>query len=322
MWVGSVVTCGMPTAETLKYLEPSFISGLKTMEMKARLIVEGFITGLHQSPYHGFSVEFAEHRPYNPGESLRNIDWRVFGKTDRLYTKRYEEETNLRCYIALDVSDSMRYPQRHPNRLPKLEYGAYLAAALGWLMVQQRDAVGLTLFDDAIRYSTPAKAKTSWLLPLFAELEKTVANTEVFTHRTATASVLHQLGHQIGRRGLVVLITDLFSPEQPIEELFPALQRLRHANHEVIVFQLLDHETEALFEFGNIPLVLKDLETGEELKVQPEHIRQAYQTQMQAYVRTIKRRLQELNIDFFEIDIAKPYTKALTDYLIKRHRLV
>jgi len=158
----------MAVKTEIKYLDPAVVSKLKNIEIKARMIVEGFITGLHKSPYHGFSVEFAEHRPYNPGEPLRNIDWKVYGKTDRLYSKRFEEETNLRCHVVMDVSDSMRYPEQG---ISKLEYGAYLAAALQYLMVLQKDAAGLTLFDSEVRFSAPPKARVSWLLPLFKKLE-------------------------------------------------------------------------------------------------------------------------------------------------------
>ncbi|MFW5659590.1 MAG: DUF58 domain-containing protein, partial [Bacteroidota bacterium] len=207
-----------------QYLDPLVVSKLKHIEMKARLIVEGFITGLHRSPYHGFSVEFAEHRPYNAGESLRNIDWKVYGKTDKLFTKKYEEETNLRCHIVLDVSDSMRYPNQQKGRLSKLEYSAYLAAAMAYLMLKQRDAFGLTLFDTDMQLHMPPKAKQSWLVQTLVALENVVKEQEIFVHRTATPEVLHQLAKKVGRRGFVILLTDLFTDPGQHEALFPALQ--------------------------------------------------------------------------------------------------
>ncbi len=305
-----------------QYLDPLVVSKLKHIEMKARLIVEGFITGLHRSPYHGFSVEFAEHRPYNAGESLRNIDWKVYGKTDKLFTKKYEEETNLRCHIVLDVSDSMRYPYQQKGRLSKLEYSAYLAAAMAYMMLKQRDAFGLTLFDTNMQLHMPPKAKQSWLVQTLVALENVVKDQEVFVHRTATPEVLHQLAQKVGRRGFVILLTDLFTDPGQHEALFPALQHLRHAKHEVLIFNVLDHQTELEFEFSNRPLTLKDLETGEMLKVQPEHVKKAYQEAMKSQLDSFERRARELQVDFVPIDIATPYDKALTDYLIKRKRLV
>jgi len=307
------------TRSPIKYLDPVVVSKLNSLEMKAKLIVEGFITGLHKSPYHGFSVEFAEHRAYNPGESLRNVDWKVLAKTDRLFTKRYEEETNLRCHVLLDVSDSMRYPQ---TGMSKLEYGAYLAASLSYLMVRQKDAAGFALFDDAVRQYVPPKARVSRLAPIFEGLTSVVENKDYFTHRTATASVLHQLAAKMGRRGLVVLITDLFSTAQPIDELFPALQHLRHQNHEVLIFYLLDAATETRFDFPNQPLVLKDLETGEELRIQPSQVREPYVAYMKQYQETLRRRCRELQIDLVEADVRTFYDKLLLDYLRKRARMV
>ena len=304
----------------IKYLDPVVVSRLKNIEIKARMIVEGFITGLHKSPYHGFSVEFAEHRPYNTGEQLKNIDWKVFGKTDKLYTKRYEEETNMRCHVILDASDSMRYPVKGET-LSKLEYGAYLGASLAYLMVKQKDAAGLTLFDEKITYHVPPKARLSWLIPIYTRLEEVVAQQEFFTHKTATASVLHEIAHKIGRRGFIVLITDLFTSMEEADALFPALQHLRHGNHEVVVFQLLDKKTEEQFDFPNQPLTLKDLESGEELKVQPEQIKKVYREQMSDYKNMLKRKARELQVDLFEVDVSKPYDKALTDYIIKRRKL-
>lgn len=306
--------------QTIKYLDPLVVRKLKNIEIKAKLIVEGFITGMHRSPYHGFSVEFAEHRPYNPGESPRNIDWKVYGKTDKLFTKKYEEETNLRCQVVLDISDSMRYP-RTDDRISKLEYGAYLAASLQYLMIGQRDAAGLTLFDEEIQFYAPAKSKYSWLIPMYKELERVAADTELFTHKTSTAQVLHRVAMKFNRRSFVILMTDLFNQYDQIDELYSALQHLRHAKHEVLVFNLLDKETEEKFEFPNRPIILQDLETGEKLEVLPNQIKDHYASMMSDFKTKFKQKCYELNINFVEVDVATPYNKVLTDYLVKRRSL-
>ncbi|TAE54719.1 MAG: DUF58 domain-containing protein [Bacteroidetes bacterium] len=305
------------TPASLKYLDPVVVSKLKNIEVKARTIVEGFITGMHKSPYHGFSVEFAEHRPYNPGETLRNVDWKVYGKTDKLFSKKYEEETNLRCQVVLDISDSMRYPQ---TGISKLEYGAYLSAALMYLMIGQRDAAGMTLFDEEIRFYAPARSRYSWLLPIFQRLEELLAGREFFTHRTATVKVLHQVAMKFHRRSLVVLITDLFNPGEDPDQFFKALQHLRHEKHEVLVFQLLDKETERDFDLPNRPVLLQDLESGEKIEVMPQQIRAHYRELMQSFSNTFHKRCNEYGIDFVEVDIRQPYDKTLTDYLVKRRR--
>lgn len=308
----------MAKAHQIKYLDPVVVSTLKNIEIKARMIVEGFITGLHKSPYHGFSVEFAEHRPYNSGQSLKNVDWKVYARTDKLYVKRYEEETNLRCQVVLDISDSMRYPE---TGISKLEYGAYLAASLQYLMVQQRDAAGLTLFDSDISYYAQPKSKVSWLIPMFKKLEEVVADKQVFTHKTAHAKVIHQLARKFNRRSFVILITDLYNNIEQQEELFKALRHLRHSKHEVVLFHLLERKTEAEFDFPNRPIVLKDLESGEEIQVQPSQIRDEYQELMEKHRRIFKQKAHEFNIDFVEVDINTPYNKVLTDYLIKRRAI-
>ncbi len=302
----------------ITYLNPLVVRKLKNIEIKAKMIVEGFITGMHRSPYHGFSVEFAEHRPYNSGESLKNIDWKVYGKTNRLFSKKYEEETNLRCQVVLDVSDSMRYPV---DGISKLEYGAYLAAALQYLMISQRDAAGMTLFDENISFYAPPKSKYSWLIPIYKELENVVKQAEYFTHKTATAKVLHQIAKKFHRRSFVVLITDLFNQTENSSELFKSLQHLRHEKHEVIVFHLLDRKTEQLFDFPNRPIILKDLENGEKIEVHPNQIRKQYQQAMRNFNAAFKQKCYEFNIDFIEVDIAQSYDKILTDYLLKRRKI-
>lgn len=312
-----------------RYLNPVLVSQLNNLELRARGIVEGFITGLHKSPYHGFSVEFAEHRAYNAGESPRTIDWKVYGRTERLYTKRYEEETNLRCHLVLDISDSMRYPlppeQNLLNRMvgsvrpsnlgvSKLEYGTSLCAALAYLLLRQRDAVGLALFDDAIRDFVPAKSRASWLLRIMEPLQAQLDNQTQFTRRTATANVLHSLAPKLGRRGLVAIISDLLIDEDPAE-LFLALQRLRHDRHELILFHLLDRRTEADFALPDRPLVLRDLESGQRMRLRPEQVRAQYQAQMKAWLNLLRRRCRELHIRLVELDTHQPYDQALLAFV-------
>lgn len=304
--------------QSIPYLNPEFVSRLGNIDIKARLIVEGFITGLHKSPYHGFSVEFAEHRPYNPGQPLKSIDWKVYAKTGKLYSKRFEEETNLRCNVVLDQSDSMRYPIKG---ISKLEYGAYLAGALQYLMVSQHDAAGLTLFDSQIRYQTRPKARKSMLLPSFLELERVVRQKDFFQHKTASADVLHTLAQQFGQRSFVILITDFLDNLDQQEAIFKALQHLRHQKHEILIFFLLDKKTEEDFVFPDRPTVLKDLESGEELTVQPGQIRKVYQEAVHRFKDKIRRRCRDLSVDLVEVDIQTSYDKVLTDYLIKRKKL-
>lgn len=307
--------------QIVPYLDPLVVRKLKNIEIKAKMIVEGFITGMHKSPNHGFSVEFAEHRQYNIGDSLRDIDWKVYGKTDKLFLKKYEEETNLRCQVILDVSDSMRYPQGNPERISKLEYGAYLAAALHYLMIGQRDAAGLTLFEDKITFHSRPNSKYSRMIPVFQKLEEVAKNTDFFTHKTASAGVLNELAIQLHRRSLVVIITDLFNKTEERTALFQALQHLRHGKHEVLMFHLLDRKTEQDFDFPNRPVILRDLETGEKIEVNPYQIKDKYKELMLNYTQDFKRKCHELNIDFVEVDVAQGYEKTLTDYLVKRRSL-
>ncbi len=302
----------------LKYLDPVVISQLRNMELRARLIVEGFITGLHKSPYHGFSVEFAEHRPYNPGDELRHVDWKVYAKTDRHYVKQYEEETNLRHYVVLDTSPSMRY--KSPGQISKLEYGAYLAAALHYLMVRQKDATGLIGFDDRIHTLRPPKSTQSYLRQLLSTLEH-FTRREQDGRRTSAASVLDEVAERISRRSLVVVITDLFENVAEHEDLMKALRHLRYRGHEVLVFHVLEDNTERQFNFPNVPMMFRDMETGEELTLQPSQIKEHYKEAVTEFSSRFRNRCRERNIDFVELDTAEPYNTALLSYLNKRGRL-
>ncbi len=288
------------------------------MELRARLIVEGFITGLHKSPYHGFSVEFAEHRPYNPGDELRHVDWKVYAKTDRLYVKQYEEETNLRHYVVLDTSPSMRY--KHSASLSKLEFGAYLASALHFLMVRQRDATGLIAFDESIHTILPPKSTSGYVRTLLSTLER-LTDLEPAGQRTAAAAVLDEVAERISRRSLVVVITDLFENVAEHETLLNALRHLRYRGHEVLVFHVLESETERRFRFPDVPMQFVDMETGEEMSLNPAQIRENYEEAVLAFSERFKSRCRERNIDFVELDTMKSYRTALLAYLNKRNRL-
>jgi uncharacterized protein (DUF58 family) len=301
-----------------RYLDPVIVSRLKNMELRARLIVEGFITGLHKSPYHGFSVEFAEHRPYNPGDELRHVDWKVFAKTDRHYVKQYEEETNLRHHVVLDTSPSMRY--RHSGQVTKLEYGAYLSAALHFLMVKQRDATGLIGFDETVHTQIVPKSTHTHLRLILGTLERLVSG-DVRDRRTSAASVLHEVAERIPRRSLVVIITDLFENIAAHDELLKSLRHLRHRGHEVLVLHVLESETERRFRFPDVPMLFRDMETGEEISLQPAQLRENYQEAVRVFSERFRRRCLENNIDFVEMDTAEPYDTALLAYLNKRKLL-
>jgi len=292
-----------------KYLQPDVVAKLTNMELVARLVVEGFITGLHKSPYHGFSVEFAEHRQYMPGDEIKHIDWKIYGKTDRYYIKQFEEETNLKAYIILDASKSMSFSSA--GRISKLEYASYITAALAQLMVQQRDAVGFTLYDEKVQLYMPPHATKSYLKEILRQLELLKAS-----NKTATADSLHTIADRIKRRGLVIILSDLF--DKP-NDVMAALRHFRHKKNEVIVMQILD-PLERSFAFGR-DAVFKDLETSEELMTQPWHIQKAYQQEMKKFIDTYKKECREHNIDYVLLDTSTPFDIALIEYLHKRQSM-
>lgn len=292
-----------------KYLKPEVVAKLANMELVARLVVEGFITGLHKSPYHGFSVEFAEHRQYMPGDEIKHIDWKIYGRTDRYYIKEFEEETNLKSYVILDASRSMAYSS--DNRMTKLEYASYTAAALAYLMVQQRDAVGLTVFDEKIRTYMPPHATKSYLKQILKYLELLEGS-----NKTGTARSLHEIAERIKRRGLIIILSDLF--DKP-DEVTSAFKHFRHKKNEVIVMQVLD-PLERSFAFGR-DAIFKDMETAEELTTQPYHIQRAYREEMLKFIEGYKKECRENNIDYVLLDTATPFDVALFEYLSKRKRM-
>ncbi len=305
-------------ATALRFLDPAVVSRLDNMEMRARLIVEGFMTGLHRSPYHGFSVEFAEHRPYNPGDELRHVDWKVYAKTDRHYVKQYEEETNLRHYVLLDTSASMRF--RRTAELSKLEYSVYLAASLHYLMVKQRDATGLIAFDSSVHTILPPKSTSRYMRQILAALDGILTNPQSQT-RTAAAGALAEVAERISRRSLVVVITDLFENLSTHDSLLKSLRHLRYRGHEVLVFHVLESGAERAFDFPNVPMLFRDMETGEEISLQPAQLRENYQEAVQLFSERFRMKCREYKIDFVELDTESRYDTALLAYLNKRRRL-
>ncbi len=291
------------------YLKPEVVSKLASLEMRARLVVEGFITGLHKSPYHGFSVEFAEHRQYMPGDEIRHIDWKVYGRTDRYYIKQYEEETNLKAYVILDASASMNYHSE--GYISKFDYAISLAAALSFLMIKQRDSVGGAVYDTEMRNYLPPSARTSYL----REILRMFSNARS-SRGTGTAQALSRLAERINRRGLVIVLSDFF--DDP-DEVITALKHFRHKQNEVLVMQILD-PVERNFEFG-MDATFKDMETGEEMVTQPYQIRKAYAEAMTDFTERIKRECREHNIDYVLLDTSVPYDMALVEYLNKRRKM-
>lgn len=281
-------------------------------------MVEGFITGMHKSPYHGFSVEFAEHRLYNEGESTRHIDWKVYARTDRLFSKRYEEETNLRCLIAIDISPSMFYPVESRS---KIRFSVYAASALCYLLHRQRDAVGVCLFSDAIKALTPIKSTPTHLQKMFAVLGNVADEKPAEGGSTRVAHVLHEVAESIHKRSLVVIFSDMFDSGERTDELFKALQHLKHNKHEVIVFHVMDYQTELLFEFEERPMEFVDLETNEKIKLNPADIKDRYKIEADRFHKSLKMRCNQYKIDFVEADVAGDFNNILQTYLIKRAKM-
>jgi uncharacterized protein (DUF58 family) len=288
------------------------------IELLAKQMVEGFITGLHKSPYHGFSVEFAEHRLYNNGESTRHVDWKVYAKTDRLYTKRYEEETNLRCQILIDNSSSMFYPQEN---MGKVSFSIFAAACLAYMLQKQRDAVGITTFSNEIEWQSPVKSTSLHIHNLFVQLQRMMEQKPI-NKKTAAASVIHQIADKMQRRSLIVIFSDMFENVQKSEDIFSALNHLKHNQHEVLLFHVVDKKTETDFNFSDRPHEFIDLETGEKLKVQPSQIREIYKQKTEELFYQLKLKCGQFGIDFIEADIGKDINQILLPYLIKRSKMI
>jgi uncharacterized protein (DUF58 family) len=290
------------------------------LELIAKQVVEGFITGLHKSPFHGFSVEFAEHRIYNKGESTKNIDWKLYAKTDKLFVKKYEEETNLRSQIIIDVSSSMLFPYKDKHKQSKLTFSIYSAAALIYLLRKQRDAAGLTFFSDKINLHTEAKMSGMHSRYLFGELSKLLSGFNELNVSTESATALHETADKIHKRSLIIIFSDMFSSENP-ENVFSALRHLKHNKHEVILFHVIDKNLEFNFEYSNRPVKFIDLETGENIKLNPNEIRENFTKSANTFLSELKLKCAQYKIDFISADINEDFKEILIPYLIKRRKL-
>ncbi len=300
------------------------VKDLGNLDLLARQVVEGFIIGLHKSPFHGFSVEFAEHRLYNQGESTRNIDWKVYARTDKLFTKRYEEETNLRCQIVIDGSSSMFFPDADALKgklyVNKARFSALAAASLMHLLHKQRDAFGLTLFDEQVRTHTQCKSSTMHYRLMLNYLHQLV-NNPPSQKNTAAAKALHEVAESIHRRSLVVIFSDMFEQTGDLEQIFTALQHLKHNKHEVILFHVTDKSKELDFDFDNRPYLFIDMETGERLRLQPRQVKEYYVEQVAKFIQQLRFKCLQYHIDLVEADISKGFRQVLQAYLVKRSRM-
>jgi uncharacterized protein (DUF58 family) len=306
-------------------LSSEHISRYKSLDFYARQVVEGFITGRHKSPFHGFSVEFSDYRQYNTGESTKNIDWHLFGRTDRLYVKQFEEETNLRCQLLIDQSSSMLFPTEchgdieHPN---KLTFAVYAAAVLIEILHRQRDAFGLSLFSGQIDQQTPCRSNSVHQQYLLGLLDGLLQPVDKESHReTSLAETIHLTAEQLHKRSLVVLFTDALVRPDEQEPLFDALRHLRHNKHEVIIFHTYDFAHEVNLDYDSRPHLFIDLESGRQLKVQPEEVADNYRRQMTDLFATLRQRAMQYRIDYVPVDIAQGFHQILLPFLLKRSKI-
>ena len=297
------------TVDYRTYLDPNIVFKLKSLELRAKMVVEGFMVGLHKSPYHGFSAEFSEHRPYMQGDPIKNLDWKVYAKSERYYIKQYEDETNLLAHVILDVSGSMDY--KYSGKITKLEYASTLAASMIYLMLNQQDAVGLTLYSDKIENYLPPKTGRVYLRKLLTAL----ANAKP-ENRTATADCLNTVAEKVKKRGLVIIISDFFDD---IEKVLSSLKKFHYKKNEIIVFQILD-PVEKNFDFGK-DAIFVDKETADELTTQPYHIQKAYGEAMNEFIQKIKSDCLNNGIDYNLIETTDTFDKALFNYFKKRRKM-
>lgn len=294
------------------------------LELLARQIVEGFISGIHKSPFHGFSAEFAEHKIYNAGESTKHIDWKRYAKTDRLYTKRYEEETNLRCHMILDNSSSMHYPAMENlslERLNKIGFAVLSIASLMQVLKKQRDAVGLSVYSDRYEFHAPDKSSERHFQMLLSQLNG-LAGGQQPSKETQTYTFLHQIAEKIHRRSLIFLFSDMFQDGMEQEKLFEALRHLKYNKHAVVLFHLLDHKRELAFEFDNTPKRFVDVETNAHIDLYPDSIQQAYVQKVKTYQEDLKLRCAQYRIKYVGVDINSDFSKVLNSFMIERQKFV
>ena len=299
-------------------------SEIKNLDLLAKQVVEGFITGMHKSPFHGFSVEFAEHKLYNNGESTRHIDWKLFAKTEKLYTKRYEEETNLRCHLIIDNSASMHYPvikKQTITSLNKLGFAAVAAAALMEILKRQRDAVGLSIYADTYEYYAPEKGSERHHQMLMDRLNSTMSSPQKEVG-TKTYEVLHQIAEKLHRRSLIFLFTDMLQPDQASEQLFEALRHLKHNKHELVLFHVYDKATEYNFKFDNTPRRFVDVETGGAVDLYPEALQANYETAIAAYFKDLRLKCGQYKINYVGVDIQDGFDNILSTYMVERQKFI
>lgn len=296
--------------------------GFTNLDLLAKQVVEGFISGIHKSPFHGFSAEFAEHKIYNNGESTKHIDWKLYAKTDKLYTKRYEEETNLRCHIIIDNSSSMHYPKIKKlgiDSLNKIGFSVLASAALMNILKKQRDAVGVSIYNDEYEFYAPEKGSERHRRMLLNKLAET-AEREVTDKGTKTYTYLHQIAEKLKRRSLVFLFTDMFQADKKEEELFEALQHLKYNKHEVVLFHVYDSQKELHFDFDNTPKRYVDVETGETIDLYPDNIKANYEKAVKNYFKELQLRCLQYQIKYVPVDILRNFDAILTTYLIERQK--
>ncbi|MBK8700055.1 MAG: DUF58 domain-containing protein [Saprospiraceae bacterium] len=303
----------------MKFFEQFDVKQLENLELLAKQVVEGFIIGLHKSPFHGFSVEFAEHRLYNPGEATKDIDWKVYARSDKMFIKKYEEETNLRCQIIMDTSSSMYYPEVK-GKLNKLQFSAVAAACIMNLLKKQRDSFGLSMFDHQLIAHTGCKSSTTHYQLLLTYLERLISD-EQEQKTTAAADALHQIADAIHKRSMVIIFSDMFDNGEDMDQLFSALQHLKYAKHEVIVFHVTDKAHELEFEFENRPYEFIDLESGDKVKLQSNEIKSFYTSKVKAYTDQLKMKCLQYKIEFVETDINEGFNQVLQTYLVKRGKM-
>jgi len=307
----------------MSFFDQYNLKKIENLDLLAKQVVEGFIIGLHKSPFHGFSVEFAEHRLYNPGESTKNMDWKVYARTNKMFLKRYEEETNLRCQIIIDASSSMYFPEdpgQETGQLNKLQFSSLAAASLMNLLKKQRDAFGLSVFDSTLKIQTQCKSSTSHYRLLLSQLENLINKPERNKSTSASAS-LHQVADAIHKRSLVIIFSDMFEADESQEEIFSALQHLKHSKHEVILFDVVDQRLEIDFEFENRPYVFVDMESGEEIKLQSNEVKGYYQDKLKQMKKDLEQKCLQFKIDYVQADINKGFDQVLQAYLVKRSKM-
>ena len=307
----------------MEFFDKYDLKQIENLDLFAKQVVEGFIIGLHKSPFHGFSVEFAEHRLYNSGEPTKNIDWKVFARTDRLYVKKYEEETNLRCQIVIDTSSSMYFPdeRKDTKAINKLRFSSLAAASLMNLLRKQRDAFGISLFDEEVHIHTKNKSNTSHYLLMLSYLEKLISNPEL-NNKTFTTDALHQIADNTHKRSLIIIFSDLLDSRDSLDDLFSALLHLKHNKHEIILFHVADDEKEWKFEYENRPYLFIDMETGDRVKLQSSEVKKLYAEKMDEFRESIKSKCLQYNIDYIDADIKKGFYPVLNSYLVKRNKMM